>query len=190
MIMLFLAHPSFSQEFGEDKAYGVLEPDGFSSSIGFGEYHISHPQKFFSTLSGYNHIEVPQYYTTEQMLIGNTLKLGKKLYFLSGILYGSQMGIMGNNWGMGTREGLIWRINDGVSIVLWSQYYSSVNVYMPVMFYMPDRGTAALEMPATPEVFSFGVQASFPVGEFIFGVGTSISPVPFQNRRHTKFRYR
>jgi hypothetical protein len=40
----------------------------------------------------------------------------------------------------------------------------------------PTPDGAAVKMPATPEVFSFGVQASFVVGEFIIGVGTSITP--------------
>jgi hypothetical protein len=31
-------------------------------------------------------------------------------------------------------------------------------------------------MPATPEVFSFGVQATFVVGEFIIEVGASVTP--------------
>ncbi len=49
---------------------------------------------------------------------------------------------------------------------------------------------AAIRMPATPEVFSFGVQATFNIGEFIIGVGASIAPIPFQNRHHSKYSYR
>jgi hypothetical protein len=49
---------------------------------------------------------------------------------------------------------------------------------------------AAIRMPATPEVYSFGVQASFVVGEFIVGVGMSVAPVPFQDRQHSEFRYK
>ena len=44
----------------------------------------------------------------------------------------------------------------------------------------PVGGGAAIKMPATPDVFSFGVQASFVVGEFIIGVGTSVTPKRFE----------
>ena len=36
--------------------------------------------------------------------------------------------------------------------------------------------TSAIRLPATPEVFSVGVQANFTVGEFIIGIGTSVTP--------------
>ena len=49
---------------------------------------------------------------------------------------------------------------------------------------------AAIIMPATPEVFSIGVQASFVSGEFIIDLGVSISPVPFQKRKHSEFHYK
>ena len=65
-----------------------------SSMIGFGQYEMQHPDKFFSTLEGYNSINVPQIFLTRQMLIGNTLRLGRNVYFLSGIMYGAQMGVM------------------------------------------------------------------------------------------------
>ena len=45
-------------------------------------------------------------------------------------------------------------------------------------------------MPATPEVFSFGVQATFVVGEFIIEVGTSVAPVPYQKRKHSELHYK
>ena len=61
---------------------------------------------------------------------------------------------------------------------------------MPILFPTPDGDTAAILMPATPEVFSFGVQASFTLGEFIIGVGASVAPVPFQKRHHSEFRYK
>lgn len=168
----------------------VIDIYGFGGSIGYGEFTLQHPEKFFSTLEGYNMIDVPQLYVSEQMMLGNTLKLGKKSYFLSGILYGAQLGRMGNNWGVGTREGFIWMPTPLVSIVFWTQYFQSVEVYSPVLFPDKDGEGAAIVMPATPEVFSFGVQASFTVGEFIIGVGTSIAPIPFQDRRHSKLRYR
>lgn len=158
--------------------------------IGFGQYEMQHPDKFFSTLEGYNSINVPQIFLTRQMLIGNTLRLARNVYFLSGIMYGAQMGVMGNNWGMGSREGLIFKVGSPLSIVIWSQEFQSVTVYTPVI--VPDKSGsgAAIVMPATPEVFSFGVQANFKVSGLSIGIGTSIAPVPFQYRKHSKFRYK
>lgn len=155
----------------------VIKVNGFNGSIGFGEYTIQHPEKFFSTLEGYDLINIPRLYVTQQMMIGNTLKLARNFYMLSGILYGAQLGVMGNNWGMGTREGFIWHPSAIVTITLWNQYFQSVSVYSPVIY--PKGGGAAIKMPATPEVFSFGVQASFVVGEFIIGIGTSVTPKRF-----------
>ena len=156
----------------------VIPVYGFNSSIGFGSYTISHPEKFFSTLEGYNSINIPQMYLTQQMMIGNTLRLAKNFYMLSGILYGAQLGVMGNNWGRGNREGFIWHPSAILTITLWNQYFQSISVYSPVVY--PSAGGAAIKMPATPEVFSFGVQATFVVGEFIVGVGTSITPKPVE----------
>lgn len=168
----------------------IFHEYGFDGSIGFGEYSIQHPESFFSTLEGYNAIDVPELFISQQMMLGNTLKLGRNFYFLSGIMYGAQMGVRGNNWGMGTREGFIYHPSPSFTIMFWTQYFQSVSVYSPVMFPDKYRDGAAIVMPATPEVFSFGVQASFVVGEFIVGVGTSVSPVPFQQRHHSEFRYR
>ena len=155
----------------------VIKVNGFDGSIGFGQYSIQHPEKFFSTLEGYDSINIPSLYVTRQMMIGNTLRLARNFYMMSGILYGAQLGIMGNNWGMGTREGFIWHPSAIVTITLWNQYFQCVSVYSPVMY--PVGGGAAIKMPATPEVFSFGVQASFVVGEFIIGIGTSVTPKKF-----------
>ena len=163
----------------------VLPIYGFNGSIGFGTYSISHPDKFFSTLEGYNSINIPQMYITQQMMIGNTLKLAKNFYMLSGILYGAQLGVMGNNWGLGNREGFIWHPSAILSIALWNQYFQSISVYSPILY--PSTDGAAVKMPATPEVFSFGVQATFVVGEFIVGVGTSITPKPVEP---SKSRYK
>ena len=163
---------------------------GFPGSIGFGQYMLQHPDKFFSTLEGYNSINVPQLFLTRQMILGNTFRLGRNVYYLSGIMYGAQMGVMGNNWGMGTREGFIWNPSTLVSIVIWTQQFQSVSVYTPVIIPDKDGSGAAITMPATPEVFSFGVQANFVAGEFIIGVGTSVAPVPFQKRKHSEFRYK
>ncbi len=170
--------------------FPILDVYGFDGSVGFGEYSLQHPEKFFSTLEGYNMINVPQMYISQQMMLGNTFRLGRNFYYLSGILYGAQLGVLGNNWGMGTREGFIWHPTPLVSVMIWIQYFQSLEVYSPVLF--PDRNGdgAAIRMPATPEIFSFGVQASFTVGEFIIGIGTSITPTPFQDRPHPKIYYR
>ena len=109
---------------------------------------------------------------------------------MSGILYGAQLGVMGNNWGMGTREGFIINPSSIVTITIWNQYFQSVSVYSPVMYSTATRDGAAIRMPATPEVFSFGVQATFVVGEFIIEVGTSVAPVPFQKRKHSEPHYK
>lgn len=168
----------------------TVPKDGFLGSIGFGEYSLAHPEKFFSTLNGYNCINIPQVFLTRQMLVGNTFRLGRNVYYLSGIMYGAQMGVMGNNWGMGAREGIIWNPTSLISIVIWTQEFQSVTVYTPVIVPNRNGSGAAIVMPATPEVFSFGVQANFVAGEFIIGIGASVAPVPFQERKHSKFRYR
>ena len=166
--------------------------DGVSGVVGAGAFLQDHPDKFFSTFNGSNIIDLPHLYLTEQKFLGNTLRLGKKtgLYFMSGIMYGAQMGIQGNNWGLGTREGLLWHPNGTMTFLVWTQDFQSVRVYTPILFRTPDGDTAAILMPATPEVFSFGAQASFTVGGFIVGVGVSVAPVPFQKRHHSVFRYR
>lgn len=166
--------------------------DGVSGVVGAGAFLQDHPDKFFSTFNGDNTINLPGLYITEQKFLGNTMRLGKRtgLYFMSGIMYGSQLGVKGNNWGMGTREGLLWHPNDNLSVLVWTQDFHSVRVYTPILFRTPDGDTAAILMPATPEVFSFGAQASFIVKGFIVGVGVSVSPVPFQKRHHSVFRYR
>ena len=170
--------------------FHVLPLNGLSGIVGLGEISVQHPDKFFSTLSGRNMIDIPGLYLSEQMILGNTLRLGGNIYMMNGILYGSQLGIMGNNWGMGNIEGFIWRPSATFALIVWNQYFRSVSVYAPVIFHAPDGNMAAVLMPATPEVFSFGVQASFVAGEFIIGIGVSVSPQPFQKRRHSELRYR
>ena len=71
--------------------FHVIVPQGFSGSIGAGRFYQEHPEKFFSTLEGNNTIRIPQLFVSEQMMIGNTLKLGRRFYFMSGILYGAQL---------------------------------------------------------------------------------------------------
>ena len=161
----------------------VIPRTGISGTVGFGEFSQEHPEKFFSTLEGYNSINIPQLYLTQQMMIGNTLRLARNFYMLSGILYGAQLGVMGNNWGMGTREGFLWRPSAMTSIMLWNQYFQSVSVYAPVVIPVHAGSGTAIKMPATPEVFSFGLQASFVVGEFIICIGTSVTPKPFDPKQ-------
>lgn len=170
--------------------YDYIPVYGFTESIGFGAFKVSHWEKFFSTLSGYNVINIPQMFISQQMMIGNTLKIARNFYLANGILYGAQLGVEGNNWGLGNREGFLWRPKPTMAILVWNQYFQSLTVYTPVLYPRADGNSAAIVMPATPEVFSFGVQASFNVGHFIIGVGTSVSPVPFQDRKKSKFRYR
>ena len=93
---------------------------------------------------------------------------------MSGIMYGAQLGVHGNNWGMGSREGIVWHPNGSISVLLWNQNFQSVRVYTPILFRTPDGDTAAILMPATPEVLSFGAQASFVSGGFIIGLGISV----------------
>lgn len=168
----------------------VTKVGGMSGLIAAGAFSQDHPEKFFSTFNGSNVIDVPQLFLSEQKFLGNTLKLGRNVYFVNGIMYGAQLGVRGNNWGMGTREGILWKPTDVVSLLIWNQYFQSVSVYTPILFPTPDGDGAAIVMPATPEVFSFGVQASFIAGEFIIGIGTSVAPVPFQKRHHSEFHYR
>ena len=111
----------------------IIPKSGFDGTVGFGQFSQEHPEKFFSTLEGYNSINIPHLYVTQQMMIGNTLRLAHNFYMLSGILYGTQMGVMGNNWGMGTREGFLWHPSTMTSILLWNQYFQSVSVYSPVV---------------------------------------------------------
>ena len=187
IIVLFTSTAAYAQIHDEHKRI-----DGVSGLIGAGAFLQDHPDKFFSTFNGNNTIDLPQLYLSEQKFLGNTLRLGKNsgVYFMSGIMYGSQMGVLGNNWGLGTREGILWHPNGNVSFLVWTQDYQSVRVYTPILFRTPDGDTAAILMPATPEVFSFGAQASFTVGNFIIGFGVSVAPVPFQKRHHSVFRYR
>ena len=108
------------------------------------------------------------------MMLGNTFRLARNFYMMSGILYGAQLGVRYNLWGIGERSGFIYNPRPDVSIVIWDQYYHALTVYMPV-FFPGAANPAAIRLPATPEVFSVGVQANFTVGEFIIGIGTSVT---------------
>lgn len=153
----------------------ILPTFGFNGSVGFGLYSIQHPDRFFSTLEGFNGFNIPQLYISEQMMLGNTFRLARNFYMMSGILYGAQLGVRYNLWGMGVRSGFIYNPRPDVSIVIWDQYYHALTVYMPV-FFPGATDPAAIRLPATPEVFSVGVQANFTVGEFIIGIGASVTP--------------
>ena len=153
----------------------ILPTYGFNGSVGFGLYSIQHPDKFFSTLEGFNGFNIPQLYISEQMMLGNTLRLARNFYMMSGILYGAQLGVRFNLWGIGERSGFIYNPRPDVSIVVWDQYYHALTVYMPV-FFPGATNPAATRLPATPEVFSVGVQANFTVGELIICIGTSVTP--------------
>ena len=72
--------------------FHIIPVDGFDGSIGFGEFNQDHPDKFFSNLLVSNYIDVPQLFVSEQNMVGNTLKIGRRFYFLSGIMYGAQLG--------------------------------------------------------------------------------------------------
>lgn len=158
--------------------FHVVPVYGFDGKMGFGEFNMAHPDRFFSSLNGSNVTDVPELYLSMQNMLGNTLKLGRsRFYLMSGILYGIQMGVVGNRWGMGTREGIIYRPSKNVSVAFWQQYFGSIAVYSPVLFPPPDGNPAAIRLPATPEVFTVGVQASFVAGEFIIGVGLSVAPL-------------
>ena len=55
--------------------FSILPVYGFDGSIGFGEFSMDHPDKFFSNLLNSNYINIPQLYVSEQKMIGNTLKI-------------------------------------------------------------------------------------------------------------------
>ena len=44
----------------------ILPTFGFSGSIGFGLYSIQHPDRFFSTLEGFNGFNIPHLYISQQ----------------------------------------------------------------------------------------------------------------------------
>ena len=171
LVFLFLPMLSLAQIHEQEKRI-----DGVSGIVGAGEFMQDHPDKFFSTFNGNNIFDIPQLYLSEQKFLGNTLRLGRGsgFYFMSGIMYGAQLGVHGNNWGMGSREGIVWHPNGSISVLLWNQNFQSVRVYTPILFRTPDGDTSAILMPATPEVLSFGAQASFVSGGFIIGLGISV----------------
>lgn len=147
---------------------------GFSG-LAFGEFTVDHFDKFFSNLLVFNGMNVPQLVDSQRMVLGNTISLGKKRrwYFANGIVYGRDFGVWGNMIGMGTREGILFRPSEYVTITVWTQEYQSVYAYSPVVYPYPGEGTASIRLPATPMVLSYGVQASFLAGQFWIGVGAS-----------------
>ena len=152
----------------------VMPVYGFSG-YSFGKFTVDHWDKFFSNLLSYNQINVPQLVDSQVMMLGNTLSLGKKRkwFFTSGILYGRHYGTWGNMLGMGSREGLIFRPNGYLILTIWTQEYQSVYAYSPVVYAYPGEGTAAIKLPASPMMVSYGAQAYFLAGQFWIGVGAS-----------------
>lgn len=152
----------------------VVPVYGFSG-YSFGTFTVDHWDKFFANLLGYNEINVPHMIDSQQMILGNTISLGRKrrLFFANGILYGRHYGTWGNMIGLGTREGLIYRPTGYIILSVWTQEYQSVYAYSPVVYPVPDEGTASIRLPASPVMVSFGAQAYFLVGQFWIGIGAS-----------------
>jgi len=153
----------------------VMPVYGFSG-YGFGKFTVDHFDRFFSNLLGYNGMNVPHLLLSEHMMLGNTLSLGRKrkVFFANGILYGRDYGVWGNMIGMGTREGLIFRPSGYLMIMIWTQEYQSVYSYSPVLYPYPGEGKAAIKLPASPVMVSYGAQAYFLAGQFWIGVGASL----------------
>lgn len=152
----------------------VVPVYGFSG-YGFGSFTVDHWEKVFANLLGHNTLNVPQLIDYQQMMLGNTISLGKKrrLYFANGILYGRHYGTWGNMIGMGSREGLIYRPSGYLILTIWSQEYQSVYAYSPVVYPSPGQGTASMKLPASPVMVSYGAQAYFLAGQFWIGIGAS-----------------
>lgn len=152
----------------------VMPVYGFSG-YGFGKFTVDHWDRFFSNLLSYNEMNVPALVDSQQMLLGNTLSLGKKrrLFFANGILYGRQYGVWGNMIGMGSREGLIYRPNGWLILNVWTQEYQSVYAYSPVVYAKPGESAASKRLPASPVMVSYGAQAYFLAGQFWIGLGAT-----------------
>lgn len=152
----------------------VVPRYGFSG-YGFGSFTVDHWEKVFANLLGFNGMNVPQLIDSQQMMLGNTIALGKKrkFYFANGILYGRHYGVWGNMIGMGSREGFIYRPSDYLMFALWSQEYQSVYAYSPVLYPRPGQGSASMKLPASPVMVSYGAQAYFLAGQFWIGIGAS-----------------
>ena len=152
----------------------IMPVFGFNG-YGFGKFYVDHWDKFFANLLSYNQVNVPQVYDRQVMMVGNTIALGKKrrLYFANGILYGRDYGVWGNMIGMGSIEGLIYRPNGYVILNIWTQEYQSVSAFSPVVYADPGKGTAAMKLPASPVIVSYGAQAYFLAGQFWIGLGAT-----------------
>lgn len=154
-------------------AYFIPQTGGFMGGSGFGRYYVEHYDRFFSQMLMHDVTDIPQLMAGRQIMLGNTLRLGKKIYFLSGILYGGEWGILENNWGLGARNGFLFRVSDDTHILIWSQHFHPMAVYLPIYGPQAGPGGVAIMTPAIPEIFSIGAQASFQAGEFIIGIGAS-----------------
>lgn len=153
----------------------VIPMYGFSG-YGFGNFTVDHFDRVFSNLLGYNGMNVPGLIRSEQMLLGNTIALGKKrrLFFANGILYGRQYGVWGNMIGIGAREGLIIRPSGYLVIALWTQEYQSVYAFSPLLYPLDGSNPPYEKLPASPVVISYGAQAYFLAGQFWIGIGLSL----------------
>lgn len=152
----------------------VIPVYGFSG-YGFGSFTVDHWDKFFANLLGMNRLDVPQIIDSQQMMLGNTISLGKKrrLYFNSGILYGRHYGVWGNMIGAGSREGLIYRPSAYLILSIWSEEYQSVYAYSPVVYPAAGENPPYMKLPASPVIVSYGAQAYFLAGQFWIGIGAS-----------------
>ena len=150
----------------------VMPVYGFNG-YGFGRLYVDHWEKFFANLLVFNRINVPSLVDSQQMMVGNTIALGRKrrLYFANGILYGRYYGTWGNMIGMGSREGLIFRPNGYIVLTVWTQEYQSVSAFSPVLYAMPGESTAPIKLPASPVIISYGAQAYFLAGQLWIGIG-------------------
>lgn len=142
---------------------------------GFGPFTVDHWDKFFSNLLVFNYMNIPPMLNSQQMMLGNTLSLGKRRrwFLANGILYGRQYGTWGNMIGMGTREGLIYRPSAYLIIAVWTQEYQSVYAYSPVVYPVAGKNPPYVKLPASPLMVSYGAQAYFLAGQFWIGIGAS-----------------
>lgn len=153
----------------------VIPVYGFSG-YSFGKFTVDHWDRIFANLLVFNGMDVPMLVDSQQMMLGNTISLGKgrRLFFANGILYGRQYGTWGNMIGIGTREGLMYRPTGYLILSVWTQEYQSVYAYSPVVYPYPGEGTASTRLPASPVMVSFGAQAYFLAGQFWIGIGASL----------------
>lgn len=153
----------------------VLKIYGFNGH-GFGRFTVDHFDKFFANLLVFNDMSVPQLLNSQQMMLGNTISLGKKRrwFFANGILYGRQYGTWGNMIGMGSREGIIFKPSEVLILSFWTQEYQSVYAFSPVVYPVAGENAPYVKLPASPLMISYGAQAYFLAGQFWIGLGATL----------------